>query len=48
MMEFNWIMDSITRVVSTDCAFIDLTKAFDQINFDVLVFKLQKTQIPPL
>ena len=29
-------------------ALIDLTKAFDQTNFDALIYTLQKTQVPSL
>ena len=30
------------------CALIDLIKAFDQINFDVMISKLKKAQVPLL
>ena len=43
------VIYSYTRENSNvDCSLIDLTKTFDQMNFDVLISNLQKTQNPPL
>ena len=43
------VIHSYTRENSNvQCALIDFTRAFDEINFDVLMSKIQKTQVPLL